>query len=197
MKVCLECGAKFQREGWECPSCHKRPKTIEGYLTFSPELAQYSNGFKDDIFEHLAEIEDRNYWFRSRSRLIIWSLRKYFPTVENFFEIGSGTGFVLLCIEQGNVTLPLAKTVFKAMWNSRKTASTIIREQSLIPLSDEDHINEMISSILAQHRKEVERFRKGEKKIRSFFMGLIMKKTKGMFEPRLAAKLLRILLECS
>lgn len=100
MKVCLECGAKFQSKNWDCPVCHKRPQIIGDYLAFSPELSHNSEGFKDDIFKQLAKIEDRNYWFRSRSRLIIWSLKRYFPNTENFFEVGCGTGFVLLCLEK-------------------------------------------------------------------------------------------------
>ncbi len=107
MKVCLECNAKFQSEGWECPACHKRPKIIGGYLAFSPEITKHINGFKDDIFKQLADIEDKNYWFRARSRLIIWSLRKYFSNTQNFFELGCGNGFVLSCIERAFPKLKL------------------------------------------------------------------------------------------
>lgn len=100
MKVCIECSTKFKSEDWECPSCHKRPQVIHGNFAFAPLLAEHSNGFKDEYFEQLANLEDRNYWFRSRSRIIIWSLSRYFPNAENFFELGCGTGYVLSCIEQ-------------------------------------------------------------------------------------------------
>jgi SAM-dependent methyltransferase len=100
MKVCLECDVKFESKGWECPSCHQRPKNIGGYPAFAPELTKHSVGFSDEIFEQLADIEDRNFWFRSRSRLIIWSLRKYFSNAQNFFEVGCGNGYVLSCIER-------------------------------------------------------------------------------------------------
>jgi SAM-dependent methyltransferase len=107
MKVCVQCGFKFQGEDWECPSCHGRPEIIGEYLAFSPELAKESNGFKGDYFEQLSNVEEESFWFRSRSRLIIWSLRKYFPNAENFFELGCGTGYVLSGIEKAFPKLKL------------------------------------------------------------------------------------------
>jgi SAM-dependent methyltransferase len=107
MKVCLECRVGFQSEGWECPSCQWRPKIIGGYTAFSPELAKHGNGFKDDYFAQLADVEERNFWFRSRSRLVIWALKRYFPNVRNFFELGCGNGFVLACIEKAFPNLEL------------------------------------------------------------------------------------------
>jgi SAM-dependent methyltransferase len=80
---------------------------VGGYPAFSPELAKHSNGFKDDYFEQLVDVEERNFWFRSRSRLIIWALRRYFPNVQSFFELGCGNGFVLACIEKAFPNLKL------------------------------------------------------------------------------------------
>jgi SAM-dependent methyltransferase len=40
-------------------------------------------------------MEARHFWFRSRNRLIIWTLRKHFAGARSFLEIGCGTGFVL------------------------------------------------------------------------------------------------------
>ena len=63
--------------------------------------------FPVESFQDLFDAEARNFWFRSRNRLIIWSLQKYFPNVLRFLEIGCGTGFVLTGIEKmfPNVTL--------------------------------------------------------------------------------------------
>jgi len=99
MKICVACGAKFDSAGWQCPLCQDTPECIEGYPAFSPELATASNGFKPNYFAQLATLEASNFWFRSRNRLIIWALERYFPKAGNFFEIGCGTGFVLSGIE--------------------------------------------------------------------------------------------------
>lgn len=99
MKVCVKCGAKYDSSGWVCPSCHTAPELIEGYPALSPELAESCEGFKADYFAQLACLEPNNFWFRSRNRLIIWALQRYFAEAKKFFEIGCGTGFVLSGIE--------------------------------------------------------------------------------------------------
>ncbi len=73
---------------------------IGGYPAFSPHLAEANKGFKAGYFEELAELEDKNFWFRSRNALILHVLRRYFPKAKSFFEIGCGTGFVLSAIEK-------------------------------------------------------------------------------------------------
>ncbi len=57
-------------------------------------------GFNVESYERLARVEANNFWFCARNRLIIWALRRYFPKVKNFLEIGCGTGFVLSEIEK-------------------------------------------------------------------------------------------------
>ena len=99
MKKCIACGAKFNTADWECLSCHSAPKMIDGYLSFSPRLAESSHGFKANYFMQLASLEMTNFWFCSRNRLIVWALRHYFPNAKNFLEIGCGTGFVLSELE--------------------------------------------------------------------------------------------------
>lgn len=65
-----------------------------GFLSFAPELAT-NEGFRDDLFDELALLEAKNFWFRARNRLIQWALRRYFLEAQTFLEVGCGTGFVL------------------------------------------------------------------------------------------------------
>lgn len=51
--------------------------------------------FDKDFFETLYKSEDQSFWFRSRNKIIIWLLNKYYAGFENFIEIGCGTGYVL------------------------------------------------------------------------------------------------------
>lgn len=100
MKLCLVCGEHFLQDDWQCPSCGYAPEKRLGYWIFSPEMMESNDGFDPDYFMRLAGIEERNWWFRSRNKLIIWALRRYFPRAKNFHEIGCGTGFILLGIKQ-------------------------------------------------------------------------------------------------
>jgi SAM-dependent methyltransferase len=58
-------------------------------------LTLSGGGFRAEYFQGLAELEAGNFWFQARNKLIIWALRRFFPDLCRFLEIGCGTGFVL------------------------------------------------------------------------------------------------------
>ena len=68
---------------------------LAGFPAYAPSIATEGSGFKSSHFETLANIEAKNFWFRVRNRIIIWSLGRYCPNFKSFLEIGCGTGFVL------------------------------------------------------------------------------------------------------
>lgn len=68
---------------------------INGFLSFASNNAEDNAGFRSEYFAELANLEARNFWFRARSQLIMWALRRYFPNANSLLEIGCGTGFVL------------------------------------------------------------------------------------------------------
>lgn len=100
MKRCLQCATAFESDGWTCPACNFAPASVAGCLAFAPELAGGGEGYQDSYFDELARLEAANFWFGGRNELIPWALRKHFKGVQNFLEIGCGTGFVLSGIAQ-------------------------------------------------------------------------------------------------
>ncbi len=106
MKCCLACQYGFESEEWDCPQCGHRPTVRDGVLCFTQDPPVAGSGFKPEYFEKLARIEEGNFWFRARNRLIQWALGNYFPSARSFFEVGCGTGFVLKGVRE---TLPLMR----------------------------------------------------------------------------------------
>ncbi len=97
--MCLSCGERFTAEGWCCPSCYACPETVDGFLSFAPDLLDPDEYFNPEAFERLFGIESNHFWFKSRNQLLLWALEKYFPHAESFLEIGCGTGYVLSGIQ--------------------------------------------------------------------------------------------------
>lgn len=108
MKLCLLCGQQFVAEGWECPSCSYVPEMEAGHYAFVLEKETHDDGFDPGYFNKLAGVEDKNWWFQSRNRLIVWALQRYFPRINTFLEVGCGTGFILSGIQKAFPHLSLS-----------------------------------------------------------------------------------------
>jgi SAM-dependent methyltransferase len=84
---------------WACSLCGHRPRSEGNLLILAPHLLGSEGAFPPESFARLAALEDRNYWFRSRNRLIVWALRRYFSGLRSFLEVGCGTACVLAAVE--------------------------------------------------------------------------------------------------
>lgn len=100
MRCCVCCSATHDAEDWTCPACGFTPCLIAGFPALAPELAAGGAGFQPEAFAELAALEAESFWFCGRNRLIIWALRKHFPNLQSYLEIGCGTGFVLAGVAQ-------------------------------------------------------------------------------------------------
>jgi len=64
-------------------------------------------GFDPELFEPLAGVEERSFWFRARNRLIVSTFLRRFPSAESFLEIGCGSGVVLAALHEAFPALRL------------------------------------------------------------------------------------------
>jgi aspartyl-tRNA(Asn)/glutamyl-tRNA(Gln) amidotransferase subunit B len=97
---------------------------------------------------------------------------------------------MLKLIDKGTISGKIAKTVFEEMFESGKRAEQIVEEKGLLQISDEDELAAMIDELVAAHPEVVEDYRKGKKKALGFFVGQVMKQTRGKANPQIVNKLL-------
>jgi aspartyl-tRNA(Asn)/glutamyl-tRNA(Gln) amidotransferase subunit B len=97
---------------------------------------------------------------------------------------------LLKLIEDGTISGKIAKTVFEAMWQSGKAPAVIVQEQGLIQVSDSGAIETIIDEILTREAGQVAEYRSGKDKLFGFFVGQVMKASKGKANPAVVNELL-------
>lgn len=108
MRLCPACSQPVHAPNWACERCGHQPQAAGEVLLLAPGLLASRTGFPAESFARLAAREDANYWFRARNRLIVWALRRHFPLLRDYLEVGCGTGCVLGAVE---TAFPAVRTV--------------------------------------------------------------------------------------
>jgi aspartyl-tRNA(Asn)/glutamyl-tRNA(Gln) amidotransferase subunit B len=94
-------------------------------------------------------------------------------------------------IDDGTISGKIAKTVFDAMWKSGKEADVLIEEQGLKQVTDSGAIETIIDEIIAANLGQAEEYRAGKEKVFGFFVGQVMKASKGKANPAAVNELLK------
>ena len=76
-----------------------------------------------------------------------------------------------------------------------KDPEAIIKEKGLVQISDTGALEAVAQEIIDANPKEAADYRAGKTKVLGFFVGQLMKKTKGQANPQLANEIFRKLLE--
>jgi aspartyl-tRNA(Asn)/glutamyl-tRNA(Gln) amidotransferase subunit B len=93
-------------------------------------------------------------------------------------------------INGGGVSAKAARRVLDLMESEGKEPGAVIREQGLEQVSDASAIEAVVRGVLDAHPAEAQRYRDGDKKLGSFFMGRVMKASNGAANPKEAMAIL-------
>jgi aspartyl-tRNA(Asn)/glutamyl-tRNA(Gln) amidotransferase subunit B len=94
-------------------------------------------------------------------------------------------------VETAVVSGSMAKTILYETLDTGTMPSEIVKAKGLSQISDSGELEKMADDVIAKHPKEVERFKAGEQKLLGFFVGQVMKATKGKANPQLVNELLK------
>jgi aspartyl-tRNA(Asn)/glutamyl-tRNA(Gln) amidotransferase subunit B len=94
-------------------------------------------------------------------------------------------------IDSGKISGKIAKTVFEEMNRSGEKPSAIISRMGLAQVSDEASLGAVIDTIIAASPKQLAEYRSGKTKVISYFVGQVMKETKGQANPQIVNDLLQ------
>jgi len=99
-------------------------------------------------------------------------------------------GNLLSRIEDSTISGKIAKEIFEEMWNSKKSPDEIIEEKGLKQVTDSSEIKKVINQVLDQNPSQLEQYKSGKEKLFGFFVGQVMKASRGKANPEQVNKLL-------
>jgi aspartyl-tRNA(Asn)/glutamyl-tRNA(Gln) amidotransferase subunit B len=106
--------------------------------------------------------------------------------------ITSGTlGELVGMIAQGKISGKLAKEVFPKMFATGEPAETIMQREGLTQISDEGALGKIIDEVIAANPKQLEQYRSGKTTVINFFLGQVMKASRGQADPAAVTKILQ------
>jgi aspartyl-tRNA(Asn)/glutamyl-tRNA(Gln) amidotransferase subunit B len=98
-------------------------------------------------------------------------------------------------IDTGAINGKAAKEVFEDMIDSGEAPDAIVERKGLGQISDPERIREAARRVIAASAAQVEQFKSGKSTLFGFFVGQLMKETRGKANPELANEIIRELLD--
>ena len=104
--------------------------------------------------------------------------------------IGENLAELICLVEEGKVSSSTAKEILGELIKSDLSPENYAKSNNLIQENDEDYINNLVSQIIKEHEKIVERIKLGEDKLVGFLIGEVMKESTASLNPGLVRELI-------
>jgi aspartyl-tRNA(Asn)/glutamyl-tRNA(Gln) amidotransferase subunit B len=153
-------------------------------LTSDRELAEYFENCVG-IYSHPKQVSN---WMMGALLGLLNTLEK---SIDESPVSPENLARLLGLIEDGVISGKIAKTVFDEMGQTGKPAKQIVKEKGLVQITDTEALENVVSNIIAAHPKEVDAYKDGKTKLLGFFVGQVMKHTKGKANPKLVNEIFK------
>ena len=104
-------------------------------------------------------------------------------------------GALVRLIDEGQISGKQAKDVLIEMFKTSKSAQSIIDEQGLVQMSDEGEIDKIVDEVIAANPQQLASYRSGKEALFGFFVGQVIKASKGKANPKVVNERLRAKLQ--
>ncbi len=98
---------------------------------------------------------------------------------------------LLKLVDAGTINVKTAKSIFNEMAESGRSPEKIVKEKGLGQVSDASELESVVAGVLESHPDELAKYLTGKESLVGFFMGEVMKATRGKANPKLVNQLLR------
>ncbi|NOY74582.1 MAG: Asp-tRNA(Asn)/Glu-tRNA(Gln) amidotransferase subunit GatB [Kiritimatiellaeota bacterium] len=94
-------------------------------------------------------------------------------------------------INKGTISGKIAKQVFTEMFQNGGSPAAIIEAKGLLQVSDSSAIESLVDQAITENQAQVEQYRTGNQKVLQYFVGQVMKLSKGKANPQMVVAMLK------
>ena len=180
----------------ELPEARRKRFSEQYGLSFSEASQLVADRALADYYEAVAEASSNPRaaanWIRSellRELEVAGVSANDSPVAAN--ELGS----LIRLVDEAKISGKQAKDVLVEMFNTGKGAEAIVAEQGLVQLSDTGEIDSLIDEVIAANPDQLANYRAGKEALLGFFVGQVIKASKGKANPKIVNERLRAKLQ--
>jgi len=166
---------------------YQLPAYDAGVLTDSRPLADY--------FEALAkasgDAKAASNWVMGE---VMRQLNEAKIAIEDFPVKPAALAELISLVKTGAISGKIAKTVFEEMVQSGKSPQDIVKEKGLSQISDSGELEDHVRAVLESNQDTVRKYLDGKEQLFGFFVGQVMKATRGQANPKVVNDILRRML---
>ncbi|MGZ3809303.1 MAG: Asp-tRNA(Asn)/Glu-tRNA(Gln) amidotransferase subunit GatB [Bacteriovorax sp.] len=158
-------------------------------LTTDKNLANY---FEEVARAHKGEAKKASNWIMVE---LLRLLNEFNIGVDKSPVAALELASLLNAVHEGRISGKQAKDVFQKMFDEKKGADAVIEELGLVQISDTSALEEVAKKIIEANPTQVEQYLSGKDRVFGFFVGLMMKETKGQANPQIANDIMKKILD--
>ncbi|HVF26906.1 MAG TPA: Asp-tRNA(Asn)/Glu-tRNA(Gln) amidotransferase subunit GatB [Pyrinomonadaceae bacterium] len=171
----------------------RRKRFMEEYeLAYNDAAQLTSERALGDYYERAAKAAGNprgaSNWLRSE---LLRELEAASMTIDDSPVKPEELGALVRLVDEGSISGKQGKEVLIEMFASGKSAATIVEERGLVQVSDTGEIEKIIDDVLAANPQQLAQYRGGKETLIGFFVGQIMKASKGKANPKVVNELLK------
>ena len=100
-------------------------------------------------------------------------------------------GELVKLVESGQITGAIGKKVFATMFESRRGAAEIVAAEALAQTVDAGAVEQAAREVMAKNPDNVAKFKSGNEGVFKFFVGQVMRATRGQANPQTVNEMVR------
>jgi len=172
---------------------NRRKRFIEQYgLTYADASQLVSERSLADYYEKAVEASGNARstanWIRSE---LLRELETNALSASDSPVAASELGALVRLIDEAKISGKQGKDVLVEMFKTGKSAATIIEDRGLVQVSDTGEIDSLIDGVIAANPDQVASYRSGKEALMGFFVGQVIKASKGKANPKIVNERLR------